>query len=215
MLPCSWQWLGRVGYRDALAIQKDLVQRRIAGTIPDTLLLLEHPPVYTLGKVAKREHVLDAGDADVLETDRGGDVTFHGPGQLVGYPIVDLNALKRDVKWYLEQLEEVMIRVAAAYGITASRLPPYTGAWVDGTKLGAIGVRVERWVTSHGFALNVSTDLAYFARIVPCGIQGKGVTSISALCARRVDLADAVPKTADAFGRVFSREMQAATVDAS
>ncbi len=205
MLPCSWNWLGRVGYLDAVALQKDLVRRRIAGEIPDTLLLLEHPPVYTLGKVAKREHILNAGDAEVIECDRGGDVTFHGPGQLVGYPIVDLNALKRDVKWYLEQLEEVMIRVAASYGTTASRLPPYTGAWVGDTKLGAIGVRVGRWVTSHGFALNVNTDLSYFARIVPCGIQGKGVTSIAKQIGRAVDLLDAARRAAREFGAVFDR----------
>ena len=207
MLPCAWRWLGRVSYLDALALQKLLVRRRIAGEIPDTLLLLEHPPVFTLGKVAKAEHVLDAGDAEVVETDRGGDVTFHGPGQLVGYPIVDLNALKRDVKWYLEQLEETMIRLAAAYGITAGRLPPFTGAWVGDAKLGAIGVRVERWVTSHGFAFNVSTDLSWFARIVPCGIQGKAVTSLAALLGRDVSLMDAAARTASVFGEVFDRSM--------
>ncbi len=207
MLPCAWRWLGRVSYADGLALQRDLVKRRIEGTIQDTLVLLEHPPVYTMGKVAKPEHVLNPGDAEVVTTDRGGDVTFHGPGQLVGYPIVDLNALKRDVKWYLEQLEETMIRLCAAYGIQAGRQPGYTGAWVGDEKIGAIGVRVERWVTSHGFAFNVSTDLAYFDRIVPCGIRGKGVTTLAKL--GRVETLESVARRAAAcFGDVLGREMR-------
>jgi lipoate-protein ligase B len=208
MPECVWRWLGRVGYRDALATQKELVRRRIAGEAADTLLLLEHPPVYTMGKVAKAEHVLDPGDAEVVETDRGGDVTFHGPGQLVGYPIVDLNGLRRDVKWYLEGLEEVMIRAVAGYGVRAGRVEGLTGAWVGDAKIGAIGVRVERWVTSHGFALNATTDLSWFSRIVPCGIRGKAVTSIAFLLGRSVELLDVAGRAAAAFGEVFGRDMR-------
>lgn len=185
------------------------MQRRAAGTVPDTLLLLEHSHVVTLGKVARREHLLSIRpDVEVVETDRGGDVTYHGPGQIVGYPIVDLSALKRDVKWYLERLEEVLIRAVARWGIAAERRPGMTGAWVGNRKIGAIGVRVERWVTSHGFALNVSTDLSYFDQIIPCGLSGLGVTSVTREAGRRVECDEVLPALVEEFGRAFGRRME-------
>lgn len=216
MIPCEVKFPGRIGYGEGQRIQRDLVARRIAGEIPDTLLILEHDPVVTLGKVARAEHLLvdrarlAALGVEVFETDRGGDVTFHGPGQVVGYPILDLNGLRRDVKWYLEQLEEVMIRTCARYGVEAARRPGMTGAWVGAEKIGAIGVRVERWVTSHGFAFNAATDLDYFGLIVPCGLRGEGVTSLSARLGRAVDLERAKRDVAEAFGAVFQRELRIA-----
>ena len=160
-------------YGAALEMQRDLVARRIAGEIPDTLLFVVHPHVFTLGKVARREHLLpEAEEVEVVETDRGGDVTYHGPGQMVVYPVIDLTNLRQDVKWYLERLEEVLILTVERWGIRATRVEGMTGAWVEGNKIGAIGVRVQRWVTSHGFALNVSTDLSYFDRII-IGFQAK------------------------------------------
>jgi len=208
-VPCRWRFAGRRGYAEALALQKDLVRRRIAGEVSDTLLFVEHPHVITLGKVAHREHLLAArSDVEVVETDRGGDVTYHGPGQVVGYPIVNLGGLRRDVKWYLERLEEVMVRAVAAYGVRAGRQPGMTGAWVGDRKIGAIGVRVERWVTSHGFALNANTDLSFFDLIIPCGLAGKGVTSLAKETGRDVDLDDLRRRLAEAFGAVFGRRME-------
>ncbi|HTF56500.1 MAG TPA: lipoyl(octanoyl) transferase LipB [Planctomycetota bacterium] len=214
MIPCDVRFLGRLRYAEGLELQRDLVRRRIAGEIPDTLLLLEHEPVVTLGKVAKAEHLLVNREGlarlgvEVHETDRGGDVTYHGPGQVVGYPILDLNALRRDVKWYLERLEEVMIAVCARHGVTADRRPGMTGVWVGTEKIGAIGVRVERWVTSHGFAFNVATDLARFGLIVPCGLRGEGVTSLAARLGRPVDPEGVKRDVAEAFGTVFGRDLR-------
>ena len=182
--------LGRVGYREAHALQERLLEARIAGQIGDTLLLLEHPPVLTLGRAAKREHVLFAPDhlrslgVDVVETGRGGDVTYHGPGQLVGYPIVDLKPDRQDVRKYVSSLEETMIRLAADYGITATRVQGLNGAWVEDRKIGAVGVRIRKWVTMHGFAINGTNDLTHFDWIVPCGIRDRAVTSIE-LCSSR------------------------------
>ncbi|HZL72119.1 MAG TPA: lipoyl(octanoyl) transferase LipB [Planctomycetota bacterium] len=216
MTPCDVRFLGRMRYGEALRLQRELVARRLAREIPDTLLLLEHEPVVTLGKVARAEHVLVDRErlatlgVEIFETDRGGDVTFHGPGQIVGYPIVDLNELRRDVKWYLEQLEEVMIRTCARYGVEASRRPGMTGAWVGAEKIGAIGVRVERWVTSHGFAFNVATDLDSFGLIVPCGLRGEGVTSLSARLGRALDLERVTRDVAETFGAVFQRDLRPA-----
>src|SRR5215510_2187964 len=168
--------LGRVAYAEGLELQARLVAQRQAGEVPDTLLLLEHDPVFTLGRNARRENVLfpeaelRSRGYEVFETGRGGDVTYHGPGQVVGYPILDLSPDRRDVHRYVRDLEEVMIRTCADYGLAASRVPGLTGAWLDREKVGAIGVRLARWVTSHGFALNVCNDLSPFALIVPCGI---------------------------------------------
>jgi lipoate-protein ligase B len=196
-------------YGEAFLRQKEAVRRRIAGEIPDALHLVEHPPVITLGRTAKREHVLDAGPGvDVVQSDRGGDVTFHGPGQVVGYPVIDLNALRQDVRWYLDGLEEVMIRAAARWGIRAGRVAGMTGAWVGDRKIGAVGVRLQRWVSCHGFALNVNTDLSYFDRIVPCGLRGKGVTSIALETGREADLGEVRRAVVEAFGGVFGRDMR-------
>ena len=205
--------LGLVPYDEALALQASLVEDRRHGRIPDQLLLLEHPPVITLGVKThqRRDHVLatsealaDAGVA-LFETGRGGDVTYHGPGQLVGYPILDLNPDRRDVHRYVRDLEEVLIRTAAAFGIEAGRLAGLTGVWVGHEKLAAIGVRISRWITSHGFAFNVSTDLSHFGLIVPCGITDKGVTSLAKLIGSPVRMADVEDAAVRSFGEVFGR----------
>jgi lipoate-protein ligase B len=208
MLDCRWRYAGRLPYGEALALQKETVRRRVAKEIPDTLILVEHPPVITLGKMAKREHLIGSRpDVEVVETPRGGDVTYHGPGQIVGYPIVDLNTSKIDLKKYLHRLEEVMIRAVARYGITAGRQEGMTGAWVGDLKIGAIGVRVEKWVTSHGFALNANNDLGGFDLIIPCGLKGKGVTSIAREIGHEVDLDELRRSVAEIFGEVVGRRM--------
>jgi lipoyl(octanoyl) transferase len=178
------QRLGRIRYAEGLRLQAELVKERQAGAIPDTLLLLEHDPVFTLGQNAKRENVLVPSEVlrargfDVCETGRGGDVTYHGPGQLVAYAIFNLSPHRRDVHLFLRDLEEVMIRTCGDYGLAATRIEKMTGVWVGGRKIGAIGVRIARWVTSHGLALNVTTDLDAFRHIVPCGLTGRDVTSL-------------------------------------
>jgi lipoate-protein ligase B len=170
---------GLVPYADALAWQRRLADDRIARRLQhDVLLLLEHPPVITLGRTARAAHVLRPGDVDVVEVERGGDVTYHGPGQLVGYPIIDLAALTPDLHWYLRTLEEALIAALRHLGIPADRRAGYTGVWTRGRKIASIGVHVKRWVTWHGFALNVTTDLEAFDRIVPCGIAGVEMTSV-------------------------------------
>ena len=183
--------LGLVRYGDALEIQTALVEDRRAGRIPDTLLLLQHPHVITLGVHGGRNHIvatparLEQLGVEVFDTGRGGDVTYHGPGQVVGYPILDLRPDRCDVHRYVRDLEEVMIRVTAEYGHQAGRIKGLTGAWVRDEKIGAIGVRLSRWITSHGFAFNASTDLTFFRLIVPCGISDRSVTSIERLTGRR------------------------------
>lgn len=202
---------GIVAYADGLELQKALVQRRRAGDIPDTLLLLEHPHVITLGTSAHRENILiDEGEGqllgiDVFDTGRGGDVTYHGPGQLVGYPILDLKPDRCDLHRYVRDLEEVLIRALAAFGIAAGRKEGLTGAWVGDEKIAAIGVRVSSgWITSHGFALNVTTDLSYFGSIVPCGITQYGVTSMARVLGDAVpDMAQVDEAVVDAFCEVF------------
>jgi lipoyl(octanoyl) transferase len=203
--------MGVVSYADALAFQRELVDERRAGRIGDVLLLLEHPHVLTLGARAagSRLHILAAPDAldargvEVHEAGRGGDVTYHGPGQLVGYPILDLQPDRPDVHRYVRDLEEVLIRTAADYGIHAGRIEGLTGVWVEGEKLAAIGVRISRWVTSHGFALNVATDLDYFSLIVPCGIADRGVTSLARLLGRRLERAEVESRVVINFCHVF------------
>ncbi len=170
---------GVVPYREALEWQRTLARERIAGRLGhDLLLLLEHPPVVTLGRTADAAHLLGPRGVEVVEVERGGDVTFHGPGQLVGYPIFDLTGHKRDLHWYLRTLEQALITALAELGIPAERNPGYTGVWTGDRKIASIGVHVKQWVTWHGFALNVTTDLAQFARIVPCGIAGVEMTSV-------------------------------------
>jgi lipoyl(octanoyl) transferase len=199
-------------FADGLLLQARLVAERQAGRIPDTLLLLEHEPVFTLGRSARRENVLfpeaelRGRGFDVHEAGRGGDVTYHGPGQVVGYPIVDLSPDRCDVHRYVRDLEEVMIRTCRSYGVEAVRVPGLTGVWVGDEKIGAIGVRIARWVTSHGFAFNVATDLAPFALIVPCGLSGKGVTSLERLLGRPAALDAVADRLATDFASVFGRE---------
>jgi lipoyl(octanoyl) transferase len=212
--------LGVVSYADALELQKQLVEDRKTGRIPDQLLLLEHPPVITLGVKARsdRSNILaspatleDAG-VDVFETGRGGDVTYHGPGQLVGYPILDLKPDRCDVHRYVRDLEEVMIHTAASFGVTATRVPGLTGAWVGPDKLAAIGVRIARWVTSHGFAFNVTTNLGHFDFIVPCGIRDRGVTSLETLLGRTVPMVEVEDAAIQGFEQVFNRSAVAVPV---
>jgi len=170
---------GLVPYAEALDWQRSLAQARIEGRVPhDLLLLLEHPPVVTLGRNSQESHLLRPVGVEVFEVERGGDVTFHGPGQLVGYPIIDLSGYKQDLHWYLRTLEQALIDALATLGIPAERNPGYTGVWTRGRKIASIGVHVKKWVTWHGFALNVTTDLTHFDRIVPCGIPGVEMTSI-------------------------------------
>jgi lipoyl(octanoyl) transferase len=217
--PIEVHRLGVVPYGDALELQKNLVELRKANEIPDQLLLLEHPPVITLGVKTRndRTHVvatpetLEDEGVEVFESGRGGDVTYHGPGQLVGYPIMDLRPDRCDVHRYVRDLEEMLIRVAAGFGVAADRSPGLTGVWVGNEKLAAIGVRIARWVTSHGFALNVSTNLAHFNLIVPCGITDKGVTSLERLTNRRVDMDEVSDAAQEAFAAVFDRVLVRAT----
>ena len=205
--------MGLVPYRTALALQKELVAERQANRVPDTLLLLEHPHVVTLGVSAHQQstnvlasprELADRG-VELHEAPRGGDVTYHGPGQLVGYPILDLRPDRCDVHRYVRDLESVLIATAGAFGITAERAAGLTGVWVGNDKLAAIGVRLSRWVTSHGFALNVATNLDYFNLIRPCGIHGRGVTSIAALLGRAVSVAEVETLLVREFAAVFGR----------
>ena len=253
MKSCQIVELGLIGYAEAYALQKRVVAARKADVIGDVLLLCEHTPVITQGRNGKREHllvsenVLRQRNVEFYETSRGGDVTYHGPGQLVGYPILQLGAIRKDVVWYVRMLEEAMIRTSAEFRICAHREAGKTGIWVGlgsqteegclspqadrflgsepgeqkrriaplemtvcsavAEKLGAIGVHISRWVTSHGFAFNVSTDLRNFDLIVPCGIAGRKATSLEKLLGRAVNLAEVTPRMARHFGDVFGLEM--------
>jgi lipoyl(octanoyl) transferase len=212
MKPLEVRRLGVMPYADALALQRQLVEERRAEAVPDLLLLVEHPPVLTLGVRGDggRSHILATPEAlaasgiEVFETGRGGDITYHGPGQIVGYPIINLKPDRCDVHRYVRDLEEVLIRVAADYGISAKRIEGLTGVWVGEEKLAAIGVRISRWITSHGFALNHITSLSHFDLIVPCGIADRGVTSLAKLgcSAGRVEVEERI---AHHFGEVFER----------
>jgi lipoyl(octanoyl) transferase len=207
--------LGLVPYDEALAMQRRLVEERRAGRVPDLLLLLHHPAVITLGVkgdggraniVATDARLAELG-IGVHETGRGGDVTYHGPGQIVGYPILDLKPDRCDVHRYVRDLEEVMIRVCADYGVTAGRIEGLTGTWVGAEKIGAIGVRLSRWITSHGFAFNVSTNLDHFKLIVPCGISDRGVTSLERATRRRLSLSEVEDAVARLFQEIFDRHL--------
>ena len=237
MKSCQIVDLGLIGYANAYALQKRLVAARKADAVGDVLLLCEHTPVITQGRNGKREHllvsenVLRQRNVEFYETSRGGDVTYHGPGQLVGYPILQLGAIRKDVVWYVRMLEEVMIRTTREFGICAEREAGKTGIWVPGEKkefirssprgeqpaeiaaekLGAIGVHISRWVTSHGFAYNVSTDLRNFDLIVPCGIAGRKATSLEKLLGRAVNGKEVAPKMVRHFGDVFGLEIGAGT----
>jgi len=208
--------LGQISYAEGLELQQALVAQRVADRIDDVLLLLQHPHVLTLGVKAgeSRQHVLATParlaelGVEVCETGRGGDVTYHGPGQIVGYPILSLKPDRCDVHQYVRDLEESMIRVVADYGFSAGRIQGMTGAWVGAEKIGAIGVRIQRWVTSHGFAFNVNTDLDFFRLIVPCGISDLGVTSLRRLTGREIPMPDVEDRFVDAFCGVFDRELR-------
>ena len=248
MTACWIVDLGFIGYEEAYALQKRVVAARKADAIGDVLLLCEHPHVITLGRSGKRENLL-ASDRVLAQkgvefhtTNRGGDITYHGPGQIVGYPVIQLSAIRRDVVWYVRMLEEVMIRTCADFGVAAGREEGKTGAWIgpaqpqnaeekkdapQGTqssrslqkaeavgaaeKIGAIGVHISRWVTSHGFAFNVATDLRYFDLIVPCGIAERKATSLEKVLGRAVGRNEAAPRIVERFGEVFGREPQIAT----
>ena len=202
-----------MAYGDALALQRVLVEDRIRGAIDDTLLLVEHPHVLTLGVRGDggRSHILAAPEllrargVEVHEAGRGGDITYHGPGQVVGYPIVSLKPDRQDVHRYVRDLEDVLIRTSGDYGIAAGRVEGLTGVWVGSEKLAAIGVRIARWVTSHGFAFNVTTDLEYFNLIVPCGIGDRGVTSLARLLGRAIDRREVEDHIVAHFCGVFDR----------
>ena len=214
MRPLEVRRLGVVAYGDSLELQKALVEERRADRIPDLLLLLQHPPVITLGvRRTSRSHIL-APDSrlaelgiEVHETGRGGDVTYHGPGQIVGYPILDLRPDRCDVHRYVRDLEEVLIRACADNSIVAARVAGLSGAWVGAEKIGAIGVRISRWITSHGFAFNVNTDLSHFHLIVPCGISGRDVTSLEKITGRHVALAGIEDRLIHHFTAVFDRQV--------
>jgi lipoyl(octanoyl) transferase len=207
--------LGLIGYDEAVALQRDLVEQRRADRVPDQLLLLEHPAVITLGVRSEiaRANVMATGERltelgiTIHETGRGGDVTYHGPGQIVGYPILDLRPDRCDVHKYVRDLEEVMIRTCAAYGVAAGRISGLTGTWVGADKIGAIGIRISRWITSHGFAFNVGTDLDHFKLIVPCGIADRGVTSLEAVTGRSLAISDVEDTIAWSFAEVFERAL--------
>ncbi len=239
MTACLIVDLGFIGYAEAFELQKRIVAARKADAIGDVLLLCEHPHVITLGRSGKRENllaserVLAQKGVELHETNRGGDITYHGPGQIVGYPVIQLAAIRRDVVWYVRMLEEVMIRACADFGVAAGREEGKTGAWIDPQKkdspqrtqssqssesstaqpekIGAIGVHISRWVTSHGFAFNVATDLRYFELIVPCGIAERKATSLEKVLGRAVKRNEAATKIVEYFGEVFGREPQKAS----
>ncbi len=218
---CHMIDLGLIGYAEAWALQKRIVAARKAAAVEDVLLVCEHSHVITQGRNGKREHllasehVLRQKGVEYYETSRGGDITYHGPGQIVGYPILNLGAIRRDVVWYVRMLEEVMIRATSEFGITAERVAGKTGIWVKSgdteEKLAAIGVHISRWVTSHGFAYNVSTDLRYFDLIVPCGIADRKATSLEKLLGRSVEQEEVAPRIARHLGELFGLEMQEAS----
>ncbi|MEW6061063.1 MAG: lipoyl(octanoyl) transferase LipB [Bacteroidota bacterium] len=201
--------LGRTKYADAWELQRQIFSARLEHRIGDVLLLTEHDHVYTLGKAADDNHLLAKNEelskkgVDVFWIDRGGDITYHGPGQIVGYPIIDLNQHYNDIHRYLRDIEEAMIRTLGEYGIEAGRESEFTGVWVRDEKIGAIGVKVSKWITMHGFALNVNTDLSYFDRIIPCGIFHKGVTTLQKILGREITLEDVHQKLIHHFATLF------------
>lgn len=213
--PCLRVDLGRRDYREIWELQRRLVKERQAGQVPDLLLFVEHPPTYTLGRGGRREHLLISEEelsrlgASLVETDRGGDITYHGPGQIVGYPIVDLKQIEPDVHQYLRRLEEILIRTLVDFGLATHRSRGFTGVWHRQGKIAAMGVRISRWVTCHGFALNVSTELRYFNHIVPCGIVDRRVTSMEAILRKPVLLSSVKDVITAEFGRRFHRRMLA------
>jgi lipoyl(octanoyl) transferase len=220
-MPTAWTVdLGSMAYQPAWDLQRRVGQKVLDGEWPDVVLTVEHPPVYTVGRAAHGtltnllwdEAHLQAEGIEVFQVDRGGDITYHGPGQLVGYPILNLNRYGRDLHLYLRRLEDALIRALLAFGIEAGRMPPHTGVWVGNEKIAAIGVKASRWVTQHGFALNVDPNLAHFSGIIPCGIQDKGVTSMRRLLDRPVTLAEVRPVVLEKLAEVFSLTLTTTTL---
>lgn len=218
MRPLTVIDLGRTRYAEAWDLQRQLWEMRVRGDVSDLLLFTEHEPVYTVGKGGDENHVLadeaelSRSGAEMFRIDRGGDVTYHGPGQIVGYPIIDLSR-RPDLHRYLRDLEEVIIRALRTFGIAGVREDGLTGVWVGGDKVAALGVKVSRWVTMHGFALNVATDLRRFDRIIPCGIFHKGVTSMQQVLRREVPMAEVQREVATQFGEVFEMGIRIGTLD--
>jgi len=197
--------LGDRNFKEIWDMQKKLQKQRINNEIYDTLLLVEHEPVYTLGKNANKNHLLQNrnNEIKIYDTDRGGDITFHGPGQLVGYPILDLNNYTKSVNWYMRVLEELIIKVIGEFGILGSRIEGLTGVWVNNQKIGAQGVRISRWVTMHGFSINVSPDLKYYDGIIPCGIFNYGITSMEDLLNKKPEMNKVKEATIKIFKQLF------------
>ncbi|MBN2241228.1 MAG: lipoyl(octanoyl) transferase LipB [Acidobacteria bacterium] len=210
---CAVVWCGCLPYAQALGLQMRICDLKKRGYGRDILLLLEHSPVITLGRSADRKNLLVGEDClrkrgiDLTETDRGGDITFHGPGQLVGYPILFLGPGERDVRRYMRNLEESLIRLLDRFGIRSTRSSGYTGVWTEYGKIAAMGVHISRWITRHGFALNVNTDLSFFDLIVPCGISNRGVTSMQKVLKREFDLRSVAQQYSEEFGGIFKRPM--------
>jgi lipoyl(octanoyl) transferase len=214
-LDCLVWDLGSCEYLPSLELQRKVVQKRKSGEVPDCLLFVEYPHTITLGRGGNAEHLLAAASelksrsVGYWETDRGGDITYHGPGQMIAYPILDLKGLRRDIDWYLRRLEECIIETLADFGIPSGRVAGATGVWVGDEKIAAIGVRTSQWVTSHGIALNVYTDLDYFDLIVPCGLRSRGVTSLSKLLGNKApELGKVKSRFMDHFGRIFGRSIR-------
>ncbi len=211
--------IGRTRYADAWELQKKLFEMRRYGLVGDMFLLTEHEHVYTFGKGGDENHLLASEDelkrngTEVFHIDRGGDVTYHGPGQIVGYPILDLNNYFADIHRYLRCLEEVIIQTLLEYGVEGEREEGLTGVWVKGEKIAAVGVKISRWITMHGFAFNVNTDLSYFDRIIPCGIFHKGVTSLERVLGREVPIEEVQSKLVEEFGHVFGCKIQSLSSD--
>ena len=199
------QDLGQRPYQEVWAYQKEIQAKRIAGEIEDTFLMVEHEPVYTLGKNANENHLLQSRDqsVDVFNIERGGDITFHGPGQLVGYPILDLSNYKKSISWYMRILEQIIIDTVSEFGIEAKRIEGLTGVWVGDEKIAALGVRIRRWVTMHGFSINVNTDLTFYDGIIPCGIFDHGITSMEQLLCRPQDMEKIKKVVRSKFGYYF------------
>ncbi len=210
---CLVLWQGRVEYSRAVHTQMQICEMKKRGFEKDVLLLLEHPPTITMGRRGRADHllvkeeILRSRGIDFQNSDRGGDITFHGPGQLVGYPILTLEGRERDVHGYMWTLEESLIRLLSRYGIRATRNAGFTGVWTQMGKIAAMGVHISRWITRHGFALNVNTDLSYYDLIVPCGIVGKTITSMRKHLLREIDLGESAIRYVDEFGSVFNRNM--------
>ena len=197
--------LGIRSYQEVWDLQKDFQKKRIEKRLDDTLILVEHEPVYTLGKNANKNHLLQSRDrsVNVFDIERGGDITFHGPGQLVGYPIIDLSYYRRSVSWYMRRLEQLAIDVLKDFGISASRIKGLTGVWVGEEKIAAQGVRISRWVTMHGFSLNVNPDLSFYDGIIPCGIFDHGITSMEELLGSAQDMDKVKAMVVEKFNNLF------------